>query len=506
MKALLIYPQYPDTFWSFKHAIRFISKKSVYPPLGLLTVAAMLPQAWQLKLVDMNVSPLLRRHLAWADMVFISAMAVQQESTREVIRRAKQAGKAIVAGGPLFTEAPESFPQVDHLVLNEAEITLPRFLSDLATGHPHKTYQTKKFPELIQTPTPRWNLLKMKKYVSMNLQFSRGCPFNCEFCSITALFGRRVRTKSAAQIVAELDSLYARGWKGGVFFVDDNFIGNRTALKAEVLPAIIQWMKQHHSPFNFNTEASIDLADDDELMSLMVQAGFNQVFIGIETPDKESLVACGKMQNARRDLDASVKHIQAAGLEVTGGFIVGFDNDSPSIFRRQVEFIQNSGIVTAMVGLLNAPRNTRLYQRLKQEKRLLKTFSGDNTDFSINFLPRMNYQELIRGYQRILQSIYACKPYTLRVQDYLRRKSRYIKELRRAGKTPPSSSVPLRLYHIKAAIRAFFVLGIFDRGRRYYWKLLFWSLFRCPRLVPQAITFAIYGFHFRRVFHTTRAR
>jgi radical SAM superfamily enzyme YgiQ (UPF0313 family) len=340
----------------------------------------------------------------------------------------------------------------------------------------------------------------------MNLQYSRGCPFNCEFCSITALFGRRVRTKSAGRIVAELDSLYDHGWRGGVFFVDDNFIGNRTALKTKVLPAIIEWMKRHRSPFNFNTEASIDLADDDELMSLMVRAGFNQVFIGIETPDKDSLVACGKMQNAGRDLDASIKHIQAAGLEVTGGFIVGFDNDSPSIFRRQIEFIQNSGIVTAMVGLLNAPRNTRLYQRLKQEKRLLKSFSGDNTDFSMNFLPRMDYHELIRGYQRILQSIYACKPYTRRVQDYLRQKARCLKDLRRSGKPPPRSSVPLRLYHIKAAIRAFFVLGIFDRGRKYYWKLVFWSLFRCPRLVPQAITFAIYGFHFRRVFHTSRAR
>jgi radical SAM superfamily enzyme YgiQ (UPF0313 family) len=421
----------------------------------------------------------------------------------EVISAVHKAGKRLVAGGPLFSEDPDAFPEVDHLVLNEAEITLPRFLADLEAGSPAHRYASTEHPDLTRTPTPRWDLLAMKKYVSMNLQYSRGCPFNCDFCSITALFGRKVRTKQTLQVIRELQSLYDHGWRGGVFFVDDNFIGNRLELKNHTLPAITAWMRANRYPFSFNTEASIDLADDDELMAQMVGAGFNQVFVGIETPDQASLVACGKLQNTRRDLGASVKKIQEAGIEVTGGFIVGFDHDKPSIFHRQIEFIQSSGIVTAMVGLLNAPRNTRLYSRLKKEGRLLETFSGSNTDFSMNFLPRMNASELMSGYQRILKAIYDCKPYTRRVQAFLQQKAQALKVLRRSGrKKGPTSANRLHFFHIKAVLRSLFVLGIFDQGRLSYWKLFFWSLFRCPRLFPQAITFAIYGFHFRQIFLT----
>jgi len=501
MNALLIYPKYPDTFWSFKHAIRFISKKSVYPPLGLLTIAAMLPSHWHIELQDQNLAPLSVKQINRADLVFISAMAVQAQSVGEIISLVKKTGKRVVAGGPLFTETPEAFPMVDHLILNEAEITLPLFLHDLEAGHPQRVYKTQEHPDLALTPTPRWDLLRMKKYVSMNLQYSRGCPFNCDFCSITALFGRKVRTKQADQVIAELQSLYDHGWRGGVFFVDDNFIGNRLDLKTKVLPAITTWMEAHRFPFSFNTEASIDLADDHELMSQMVKAGFNQVFVGIETPDKESLAACGKTQNLHRDMNASVTRIQKAGIEVTGGFIVGFDQDSPSIFRRQIDFIQSSSIVTAMVGLLNAPRNTRLYRRMEREGRLLKTFSGSNTDFSMNFLPRMNHEDLLSGYHRILKSIYSYKPYTRRVQSFLRLKASQLKILRRSGRLKGSSSANrLHFFHIKAVLRSLFVLGVFDRGRLSYWKLFFWSLFYCPRLFPEAITFAIYGFHFRQIF------
>lgn len=490
MKILLVYPEYPDnTFWSFKHALKFISKKAVHPPLGLLTIAAMLPKEWEKKLVDMNVTTLKDKEIEWADFVFVSAMTVQKASAEKVIHRCKKMQTKIAAGGPLFTAGYGEFEDVDHFVLNEAEITLPLFLEDLRNGCAKRTYTSREFPDLEQTPVPLWELVDMKKYVSMNIQYSRGCPFNCEFCDITSLFGRKVRTKSKDQVLAELERLYSQGWSGGVFFVDDNFIGNKVKLKKEVLPAIIDWMEKREYPFVLSTEASINLADDDKLMQLMVQAGFNTVFIGIETPDEESLAECGKFQNKNRDLVASVKKIQKFGLEVTGGFIVGFDSDKPSIFERQIEFIQKSGIITAMVGLLNAPRGTKLYQRLTKEGRLLKNPSGDNTDFSINFIPKMDSEVLIKGYKKIISRIYSPKPYYERVKNFLR-------EYKPLYKNPSRSSFS----KIGALFRSIFFLGVVEKGRGHYWKLFFWTIFRRPRLFPSAITFAIYGSHFRKIF------
>jgi len=488
-KILLVYPEYPDTFWSFKHALKFISKKAVHPPLGLLTVAAMLPENWDKKLIDMNIEKLKEKDIEWADYVFISAMAVQRKSVKEVIIRCKNKGVKLVAGGPFFTASYEDFNDVDHFVLNEAEITLSIFIEDLKNGCAKRIYTTNEFPDIEKTPIPLWELVNMKKYVSMNIQYSRGCPFNCEFCDITTLFGRKVRTKTKYQVLAELENLYSQGWRGTVFFVDDNFIGNKIKLKKEILPAIICWMKKRKNPFTFSTEASINLSDDEELMQLMAQAGFNSVFVGIETPNEESLAECGKFQNKNRDLIACVKKIQKFGLQVTGGFIVGFDNDSPLIFKRQIKFIQKSGIVTAMVGLLNAPKNTRLYHRLKKENRLLKDVSGDNTDCSINFIPKMDYKTLIDGYKKILKIIYSPKQYYERVRTFL-------KEYKPSEK---------RTFHFHFGypgvfFKSIFVLGIKDKARIHYWKLFFWSLFRCPRLFPLAITFAIYGFHFRKVF------
>jgi len=365
MKILLVYPQYPDTFWSFKHALKFAAKKAAFPPLGLLTVAAMLPAEWEKRLVDMNVNRLTDADICWADYVFISAMAVQRDSAGEVITRCRQLGTKMVAGGPLFTMEPRDFDEIDHLVLGEGEVTVPRFLDDLAKGKAEHIYESSEKPELSRTPVPMWSLINMKHYSSMSLQYSRGCPFNCEFCDIVLLNGHRPRTKGRSQILAELDALYAGGWRGGVFIVDDNFIGNRKKLKTETLPAIIEWRQGKRYPFVLSTEASINLADDEELMNLMVEAGFNTVFVGIETPNEASLMECNKFQNQNRDLVASVKKIQNYGMEVQGGFIVGFDSDPLSIFRNQINFIQKSGIVTAMVGLLNAPPGTRLYQRLK---------------------------------------------------------------------------------------------------------------------------------------------
>jgi radical SAM superfamily enzyme YgiQ (UPF0313 family) len=489
MKILLVYPKYPDTFWSFKHALKFISKKASFPPLGLLTVAAMLPEEWGKKLIDMNVSVLTEDDLRWADYVFISAMAVQKKSALEVIKRSKRFGNKIVAGGPLFTLGYEGFDDVDHFVLNEAEGTFRPFLDDLKKGCGQRIYASKEWPDIRRTPYPQWNLIDMKKYVSMSIQYSRGCPFNCEFCDIIVLNGHKPRTKSKEQILGELDILYTHGWRGGVFIVDDNFIGNTKRLKVEILPFLIDWMKQKNYPFHFLTEASINLSDDEELMQLMVKAGFRRVFIGIETPNEDSLAECNKYQNKNRDLIACVNKIQDAGLEVQGGFIVGFDNDPPSIFERQISFIQKSGIVTAMVGLLNAPRGTRLYHRLKKENRLLNDPSGDNTDCSLNFIPKMNIETLINGYKNILKTIYSPKHYYERVITFL--KEYRPKQLKRKN--------PLKFSYFKAFLKSIWILGIKGKERLYYWKLISWTLLRRPRFFSLAISFAIYGFHFRKI-------
>lgn len=491
MKILLVYPETPTTFWSFRNALKFIAKKSSEPPLGLLTVAAMLPAEWELKLVDLNVSHLNDRQILWADYVFLSGMNVHFQSMKEIIARCNRLGTRVIAGGPLVTSEPDLFTGVDHFILNEAEITLPLFLADLAAGKPQPVYQTREFPDISATPIPRWELLEMKKYASMSVQYSRGCPFDCEFCSITMLNGHKPRTKNAPQFLAELESLLEQGWRGSVFIVDDNFIGNKRKLKQEMLPALVAWSQAHAYPFNFTTEASINLADDEELVQLMVQAGFDHTFIGIETVNEESLAECGKSQNQRRDLVASVKKLQRHGLVVSGGFIVGFDNDPPSIFEQQINFIQQSGIVTAMVGLLNAPTGTKLFQRLKSENRLLKTMSGDNMDGSMNFIPQMNSQKLVHGYKRILQTIYEPRAYYERVKTLLHEYH-----------LPVHKPLKITWRDIFAFVRSVIFIGLLDTGKRYYWRLVFLSLFRYPQKFHLAITMAIYGFHFRRVVAT----
>jgi radical SAM superfamily enzyme YgiQ (UPF0313 family) len=487
MNVLLIYPEFPDTFWSFKHALRFIRKKSVSPPLGLLTVAAMLPAEWNKRLIDLNIQTLADKDLAWADVALISGMVVQQQSAREVAERCRAAGVKVVAGGPLFTIEHGQFDAVvDHFVLNEAELTLPAFLDDLAHGRAEHIYTSTDFADIQQTPIPLWSLVNFKRYATINIQFSRGCPFNCDFCNVTALLGHRPRTKTVAQIIAELDSLYQLGWRSSVFFVDDNLIGNKRLLKTELLPALIDWQK-NKSHLTFTTEASINLADDEELMQLMVEAGFTTVFVGIETPDELSLTECNKKQNLKRDLVADIRRLQHAGLQVHGGFIVGFDSDTPSIFQRQIDFIQKSGIVTAMVGLLQAPPGTRLYERLKGEGRLLDRASGDNVDGTTNIIPNMNLDALRQGYQNILRYIYAPKNYYQRVKTFL---SEY---------QPPKVKVPVNFQEVLAFFRSIVRLGIIGKERLQYWNLIFWTLVRRPRLFPQAVTLAIYGYHFRRV-------
>ncbi|NOQ95232.1 MAG: DUF4070 domain-containing protein, partial [Desulfobacterales bacterium] len=429
------------------------------------------------------------KDLEWADFVFVSAMSIQKASVKQVISRCKKMDIKVVAGGPLFTTEYEEFEDVDYFVLNEAEITLPPFLEDLRNGCAQHIYTSQELPDIQKTPLPLWDLIDMKKYAIMSIQYSRGCPYDCEFCNISALYGRKVRTKSETQIISELEDLYSQGWRGDLFFVDDNFVGRKRKLKEKILPAIIEWMERKRHPFSFYTEASIDLSDDDELMQCMVKAGFTSVFVGIETTNEESLAECNKVQNRNRDLVASVKKIQKFGLQVVGGFIVGFDSDPPSIFEKLSVFIQESGIVTAMVGLLNAPRSTSLYQRLVKEGRLLKDVSGDNTDFSINFIPKMDYEILIKGYKKILSRIYSPEPYYRRVREFLRE---YRPSQRKAFR--------FNFCYVGAFLKSILFLGIIERERVYYWKLFLWSLFRRPQLFHLALTFAIYGFHFRKIF------
>jgi len=490
MRILMVYPEFPDTFWSFRHALRFIRKKASMPPLGLITVAALLPEEWEKRLVDMNVTALTRDDLAWADYVFISAMTAQRESVKQVLALCSEVGAKVVAGGPLFLAEYEDFPEVDHFVLNEGELTMPQFLRDLANGTPQRIYRTDEFADMTQSPTPLWELVDLRQYSTMCLQYSRGCPFACDFCNVTAMLGHRFRTKTAEQVTAELDALYDQGWRGAVFFVDDNFIGNKGRLKREVLPALIEW-RRGKKGIPFFTEASINLADDEELMRLMTEAGFNSVFVGIETPDEVGLSECNKVQNVGRDLVESVKKMQRAGLQVQGGFIVGFDSDTPSIFQRQIEFIQQSGIVQAMVGLLNAPKGTKLYDRLKREGRLEGEMTGDNTNNTMNFRPKMDPDLLKEGYRTIVQTIYSPKVYYQRVRTFLREYT----------PTAPISWI-LEWQYIMAFLRSVVILGIKGKERVEYWKLLFWTLVRRPKLFPDAVTLAIYGFHFRRIFET----
>jgi len=496
LKILLVYPRYPDTFWSFRHALKFLFKKATFPPLGLLTVAAMLPKEWEKKLVDLNTTNLTDKDIKWADYVFISAMVAQDASAREVVDRCKKLGTKTVGGGPVFSVGYEEFghEDLDHLISNEAEDLLPLFVEDLEKGCAKHSYSSEEFPDIKKTPVPLWSLINNRKYQSMTIQYSRGCPFNCEFCNIVIMNGHIPRTKDATQITAELDALYDVGWRASVFFVDDNFIGNKRKLKSEILPAIINWMDQKNHPFTFFTEASINLADDEQLMRLMVKAGFDTVFVGIESPNEESLVECNKLPNKNRDLLASVKKIQNHGLQVQGGFILGFDSDPLSIFRSQIDFIQKSGIVTAMVGVLMAPPGTRLYKRLKQENRLLPGGTGDNTDGSTNLIPRMGYEALARGYKHVVDTIYSPKSYYERIITFL-------KEYEPGTKT----KLKFSLLHLIALVSSTWVLGVKEKGRMYYWKLVAWTLLNKPKTFPLSMTLAVQGLHFRKVAQKIRA-
>ena len=459
----------------------------------MLTIAAILPAKWEKKAIDMNTDRLTDKDIKWADYVFISAMVAQQKSTMEVVKRCKELHATVVAGGPFFTTGYEQFDfsEIDHLVLNEGEITLPLFLDDLKYDCPKPIYKTDQRTDITETPTPQFTLVNLHKYAQVTIQYSRGCPYDCEFCDITVMDGHIPRTKTKEQMLTELAAIHNTGYRGSVFIVDDNFIGNKKKLKSEILPAIIAWQKKNEHPFRLSTEASINLADDEKLMQLMADAGFVKVFVGIESPNEESLNECNKFMNKKRDLVACVKRMQNYGLEVMGGFIVGFDNDPISIFKSQIDFIQESGIVTAMVGILMAPPKTRLWQRMERENRLLPGGTGDNTDGTTNIIPKMNLDVLMNGYTQILHTIYAPKQYYERIHTFLK-EYRPNEKARRKFK--------LEAHHIKSLVKSSFVLGIRETNRMAYWKLLFSTLRKYPRLIGLSISLAVQGLHFRRVY------
>lgn len=486
MNILLVYPETPSTFWSFAHVMPFISRKAAFPPLGLLTVAAMLPREWILKLVDVNVSRLTDADIDWADYVLISGMIVHADSARDIIRRCDTRGKPIIAGGPLFTTGYERFPEVRHFVVAEAEPIMPELVQDMRAGKVKHFYRSMQRPDVTGTPIPRWDLIDIRHYATLSVQYSRGCPFNCDFCDIIVMNGRVPRVKTPAQMIAELEAIAATGWTGTVFVVDDNFIGNKARVK-DFLRAFIERRSKTPLHFRFLTQASLNIVDDPELIRLMVESGFKSLFIGIESPDEASLVECAKVQNTRRDLVSAVKAINRAGMEVMGGFIVGFDSDRPGIFEAQMKFIQESGVVTAMVGLLTALPETRLYARLKQEGRILAHSTGNNLDAVLNFVPKLDREFLISGYRNLVNQLYAPKAYYRRILTFL------------ATYRPAGPRARLGRSDISAFLRSLWVMGVVRRGRREYWKFLCKTLVYHRAAFADAMALAITGFHFRKV-------
>lgn len=488
MKVLLVNPKFPDTYWSFRHALPFEGKRSVFPPLGLMTVSGLLPKDCERRLVDLEIESLKTSQIDWADMVFITGMLAQKESLHEVVERCRQRGKKIVLGGPYVTSTIEELPHADHIFQGEAETTLPQFFQDLEQGTAKRIYKAPERPPMSLAPIADFGLVNMKKYSNMSIQYSRGCPFSCEFCDIIEIYGRIPRTKSNQQVIAEFNELKRLGWRGPLFIVDDNFIGNKKNVRL-LLPDIIKWQKENGYPFSLLTEASVNLADDDDLLVAMKEAGFRRVFLGIETPVEESLKEAQKSQNRGNLLD-SVRKIQNHGMEVMAGFIVGFDNDPEDIFERQIEFIRESAIPMAMVGMLNALPDTQLWKRLEKEGRLLGAdATGNNTIATVNFIPKMDVETLIQGYQRIMRTIYKPSEYYRRALDSLQRVPQDVPEAHQ--------------YHgikgIKAFVRIAFKLGVLDAERREFWRFFLEAARTHHDRMTELLRHAAMAYHFRKL-------
>ncbi len=481
MNILLVYPEIPKSIIQFTDMVKVAGRKSAFPPLGLLTIASLLSEQWNKKLVDLNTAPLNESEIIWADLVFISAMNVQSNSVRELIERLNHYDKTIVAGGPLFTHEYNEYDGVDYFVLNEAEITLPQFLTDLENGNPKHIYKSTEFADVHKTPNPMWELANLKDYLYAVVQYSRGCPYLCDFCDVTALFGRKPRVKTPDQIINELDSLIAHGNNEQILFADDNLIGNKNLLKKELLPALIEWRKKNPYAPGFATQVTINLVDDEELAKLMLEAGFRHILVGIESIDEESLIAMKKKQNTRRNILEDIRHLQELGFIITGTFIVGLDTDKPTVFDDVINFIQESGIVLSIVNILKAPPGTELYDRMKSENRLLDTFKFGEE--ATNVIPKMGMEKLKSGYEKIINRIYSPESVYKRIEKYF--------ELERKYKVQQPLKRKITLKDIFTALRIFYILGFADNNKKFFWRLIYKTLRKNYNYLDLTILFSL---------------
>ena len=501
--ALFVYPKFPPSYWGFKYALEFLGKKSSMPPLGLLTIAGMFPKNYNLKVVDINIEPLTDAHLEWADVVLTSTMIVQKDSLYDVAERCNRASVPIIAGGPHPTSYYDNIKEetdavIDHFLFGEVEEIFEEFLTDFESGCAEEIYREKRKPDITMTPPPRYDLIDINSYGSMALQFSRGCPFNCEFCDITKLFGRVPRTKSNEQMLAEFELLYKLGWDGAMFVVDDNFIGNkRDAMR--LLPAVKQWQEERQFPFSLYTEASVNLVEIPDMLDAMSVAGFNMVFLGIESPNDEALLSTSKGQNTSKEEEAgsyllrAIRKIQSRGMEVTGGFIIGLDGDTE--FDSHINFIQEAGIPMAMAGLLTALKETDLWHRLKQEDRLLVESSGNNTDMSLNFVPEMPREELLGEYRRVISTLYDPT-----LKNYFARCLTLLEHMPRTSNNVRS----IRMEELVAFARSIH-RQLFSRQGLEYVRYLLKILKDYPNMFPEAVRLAVMGYHLEKTTRHTIA-
>jgi radical SAM superfamily enzyme YgiQ (UPF0313 family) len=488
MKVLCVWPVFPETYWGHEHSLRLIGKRALLPPLGLLTVAALLPPDFEVRLCDMNVGPLDDADLDWADVVFLSGMLVQHASMLEVAIRARARGKLIVAGGPHATATPEALaPYVDSIVLGEAEDLVEPLCLALQADRPSlpARFVASGRPDLKRLPPPRYDLLDIDAYHAIGVQWGRGCPFRCEFCDIVEMFGRQPRTKTPDQLCREFDAVLATGFRGSLFVVDDNFVGNRKET-LKLLDPLAVWMRQHRFPFQLFTEASIDLAGCDDLMAKMVAAGFDYVFVGIETPSPAALRETRKTQNLAVDLDGAVEKLIRSGLDVSAGFIMGFDADDAEALDRQRKWVLRSPIPQAMIGVLTALPGTQLERRLVREGRLIDRSSGE-TFGRTNFKTKLSEELLLETYAKTLAQIYEPEQYFARCLRSL--------ELRPVNET--AVGLPLG-YGLRCLLQSIWHQGIRGGYRRAYWRFLGKVVRSVPRRLARAVALAVAGEHMIR--------